>query len=71
MIGRNVLLLSCTSTVGSLDTVFVTLFQTAVERAISGVHKLLRTAEVHTTLTSIVLVVVAGGLFGLCGSEQV
>ena len=50
---------------------FVTLFRTAAERVISGIHKLLRTAEVYTTFTSIVLVVVADGLFGLCGSEQV
>ena len=30
---------SCSSTVASPDTVFVTLFRTAVERAICGVHK--------------------------------
>ena len=56
------------STAGSLDTVFVTLFRAAVERACCGVHKLLRTGEVPTTLTSIVLVV-ADGLSRVCWSE--
>ena len=54
---------------GPPDFVFVTLFRTAVERASYGVHKLLRTGEVPTTLTSIVLVL-ADGLFGLCRSER-
>ena len=51
------------------DTVFVTLFCTAVETAVSEVHKLFRTGGVPTSLTSIVLVV-ADGLFGLYGSER-
>jgi len=33
-----------------LDTVFVTLFCTAGEMAVSGVHKLLHTGEVSTSL---------------------
>ena len=49
--------------------VFVTLFCTTTERASWGIHKLLRTGEVPTTLTFIVLVV-ADGLFGLCGPER-
>ena len=36
------------------DTVFVTLFCTAVETAISGVHKLLRTGGVPTSLTLLI-----------------
>ena len=39
--GWTVLLPSCSSTLAFLDTVFVTLFRTAVEIAVSGVHKLL------------------------------
>ena len=54
---------------GSPDFVFVTVFRTAVQRASYGVHKLLRTGEVFTTLTSIFLVL-ADGLFGLCRSER-
>ena len=42
---------SCSSTVASPDTVFVTLFRTAVERASCGVHKMLRTGEIPTSLT--------------------
>ena len=33
------------------DTVFVTLLRTAVEKAVNGVHKLLRTGGVPTSLT--------------------
>ena len=44
----------------------MTLFCAAVGRARCGVHKLLRTGEVPTTLTFIVLVV-ADGLLGLLG----
>ena len=36
-----------------LDTVFVTLFHTAVETVISEVHKLLGTGGVLTSLTSL------------------
>ena len=43
------------------------MFCTAVERASCEVHKLLHAGEVPTALTTIVLAV-AGGLFGLCGS---
>ena len=42
---------SCSSTAVAADIVFVTLLRTAVETAISGVHKLLRTGEVPTALT--------------------
>ena len=41
------------------DTVFVTLLRTAVETAISGVHKLLRTGGVPTSLTLIVVLAVS------------
>ena len=53
-------------TAGLLDSVFVTLFHTAVERANCGVYKLLCTGRVPTSLTFIVLVV-ADGLLGLYG----
>ena len=36
---------------GFLDIVFVTLFRTAVEAAVSGVHKLVHTGGVPTSLT--------------------
>ena len=54
------------------DTVFVTLHRTAVETAVSGVHKLLRTGGVPPPphLLNIVVLVAADGLFGLCGSER-
>ena len=39
------------------DTVFVTVFCTAFERASCKVHELLRIGEVPTTLTSVILVV--------------
>ena len=42
------------------DTTFVALLRTAVETAVSEVHKLLRT----------VVLAVANGLFGLYGSES-
>ena len=51
------------------DTVFGTLLGTAVETAVSEVHKLLGTGGVPTSLTSIVLAL-ADGLFGLFGSER-
>ena len=54
-------------TVASPDTVFVTLFRTAVETATSGVHKWLHTGGSH--LLDIVGLAVADGLFGLYGSE--
>ena len=50
-------------------TVFVTLLCTAVETAISEVHKFLQTGGVPTSLTFTVLLV-ADGLFGLYGSEH-
>ena len=50
-------------TSGCLDSVFVTLVRTAVERASCRVHKLLRTGGVPT-LTFIVLAV-ADALYGL------
>ena len=50
------------------DTVFVTLLHTAVETAISEVHKLLRTGGVSTSLTFIVLAV-ADGLFRFTGQS--
>ena len=65
--GQIVLLMSSSSTVGCPDS--VTLFLTAVERARCGAHKLFRIGEVPTTVASILLVV-ADGLFGLCGSER-
>ena len=53
------------------DTVFVTLLRTAVETAISEVHKLLGIGGVPMLLLNIVLsLAVADGLFGLCGSER-
>ena len=53
------------------DTVFVTLFRTAAETAISGVHKLLRNAGLnYPHVLSIVVLTVAGCLFGLHGSER-
>ena len=58
------------STAGSPDSVFGTLFRTAVQRASCEVQKLLRTGRVPTIFISIVPVV-ADGLFCLCGSEQV
>ena len=45
-LAAELLLNSCFS-----DTVFVTLFRTAVETAINEVHKLLRTGGVPTSLT--------------------
>ena len=39
------------STAGLSDSVFVTLLGTAVERASCGIHKLLRTGGVPTSLT--------------------
>ena len=53
-----------------LDTVLVTLLRTAVESAISGVHKLLRIGGVPTSLINTVVLAVADGLFGLYGSER-
>ena len=44
------LLLSCFSTVAVSDTVFVTLFHTAADRASCGVHKLLGTGGIATSL---------------------
>ena len=55
-------------TAGLSDSVFVALFCAAVERASCGVHKLLCSGGVPTSLTFIVLVV-ADGLFGFYGSE--
>ena len=61
------------------DTVLVTLLRTAVETAISGVRKLIRSGGVPTSLTSkiintncvsVVVLAVADGPFGLCGSER-
>ena len=49
--GWTVLLPSCSSTLAFLDTVFVTLFSAAVEIAVSGVHKLLGSDGVPTSLT--------------------
>lgn len=54
------------STACCLDSVFVTLFHTAVEREGGEVHKFLHTGKVPTILMSIVLVV-ADSPFGLCG----
>ena len=48
------------------DTVFVTLLRTALETAISEVHRLLRTGGVRLHLLNIVVLAVAIGLFGLC-----
>ena len=58
MAGWIILLLSCSSSVSSLDTVFMTLFHTAEYTSC-----LLHTCGVPTSLTFIVLAV-AGGLFG-------
>ena len=55
----------CSSKVALVDTGFVPLFHTAVERANCRVHKVLHTGGVPTSLTLIV-VAVADGLFGLC-----
>ena len=55
------------STAGCPDS--VTLFCTAIERATYGIHKLFRTGDVPTSLTSTVLAVV-DGFFGLCGSKR-
>ena len=51
------------------DTAFVTLCCTAVETAVSRVHKLHHTSWQGPLFNSVVLVV-ADGLFGLCGSER-
>ena len=48
----------------------MTFLRTAVERASGGVHKLLRTGGVPTSLTFIVLAVADGGLFGLFGLSE-
>ena len=48
----------------------MTLLCTAVETAISEVHKLLSTGGVPNSLPSVVVLAVADGLFGLCGSER-
>ena len=48
---------------------FVTLLRTAAETATREVHKLLGTGGVPISLTIVVLAV-AGGLFGLYGSER-
>ena len=45
------------------------LLRTAVETAVSGVHKLLGTGEVPTSLTLLSWRLLQGGLFGFCGSE--
>ena len=50
------------------DSVFVTLFRTAVERAISGVHKLLGTGGVPASLTLLFWRWLS--LFGLYWSER-
>ena len=47
----------------------MTLFRTAAETAVSGVHKLLGTGEVPTSLTLLSWRLLQGGLFGFCGSE--
>ena len=57
------------STVGSLGTVFVSVFSTTVKRTSCGVHMLLYTGEVPSTLMSIVLAV-AVGLSCFCGSDR-
>ena len=67
--GWIVLLLSCPSTAGCSDIVFATLFRTAVERVSCRVCKLIHTGGAPTTSASVVLAV-ADGLFGLCGSER-
>ena len=52
------------------ETVFVTLFRTAVERASCGLDKsFIRTGEVPHLL-NIAVLAVADGLFGLYGSER-
>ena len=51
------------------DTVFVTLRRTAVETAVSEVHKLFCTGGVPRLLNTVVLAM-ADGLFGLYGSER-
>ena len=58
-------------TAGCLDSVFVTLCRTAVERASCGGHcdNLLRTGGVSTSLIFIVMSA-ADGLFGLYRSER-
>ena len=49
----------------------MTLLRTAVETAISGVHKLLRTFEVPTALINIAVVLaVVHGPLGPCGSDR-
>ena len=59
-------IISCSPTLScSTDTVFVTLLCTAVERAVSEVHKLLGAGGIPTS--SVVVVAVADGLFRLCG----
>ena len=52
------------------DTVFVTLFRTAVETAVNKVHKLLRTGGEVPHLLGVVFLLVADGLFSLNGSER-
>ena len=47
-------------------TVFVTSVRTAVETAMSGVHKLLNSHWRGPHLLNIVVLAVADGLFGLC-----
>ena len=57
------------STAGCRDSVLVTLFRTAVQKTSCEVDKLLRKSGVPTSLTATGLLV-ADGLFGLCGSER-
>ena len=58
-------IISCSPTLSCCtNTVFVTLLRTAVERAVSEVHKLLGAGGVPA---SSVVVAVADGLFRLCG----
>ena len=45
------------------------LFRTAVETAVSAVHKWFRAGEVPTSLTLLISLAVADGLFGLYWSE--
>ena len=51
------------------DTVFVTLLRTAVETAISEVHKLLNSHWRGSHLLDVGVLAVVGGLFGLYWSE--
>ena len=61
MAGQIVLLLTCPSTVSPLGTVFETLFLTAVDTAICGVHKQICTGSV----LNIIILAVVDGLFSL------